>query len=724
MFQHSNWITPVVWDQPTRYTGHEAYLLRREFVLTKPVQSAKLFICGLGLGEYYVNGERVTDCVLMPPYSRYDVTTYYNVFDITASIRTGVNVLGAMLGNGMYNDVNTLWEFDKAPWRDIPKLVCELHINYQDGTTDLICSDKQWKGKKAPIIFNHARAGETYDARLESSGWADADCDDSSWLSPAICRGPGGDLKEMGMPPICVVRTLSMTEISKTDAGTIVYDAGENISGWVRITLSGKIGHTVTLRYAERLDQTGGIDAENINLFNDDTPVRHTDTYILKGEGVEVWEPRFVYHGFRYVEVINGLENIKLEARVAHTALDIIGDFACSDDMLNQIHKASCRSTLCNYHGLPTDCPHREQNGWTGDAALSAEQALLNFDMIESYAKWLGDIIDCQRTNGQIPGIAPTGGWGFNWGSGPAWDSALILIPGYVYNSTGSARLITQCWVAMEKYMSFIHSMADNHIVCFGLGDWCPPANAVICDTALTDTAYYYVFAKEMSHYADIIGKDGTQYEKLAISIRTAWRKRFLTCEGIVTESQTAWACAIYQGLLDEDEIPDAAARLAHLVKAKDNHIDCGILGTKYVFTALAENGYQDVLYKMVTNPTCPSYAWWMLNGMTTLCEDWEMRTSLNHHMFSEVDHWLYKYVAGIRFDTPGYESVHIEPMPIAEVSWVRAHHRGISVEWNEKSVIVDTLTPGVLIIDGHEVALEIGHNEYLRGTNSLDVRG
>jgi len=405
------------------------------------------------------------------------------------------------------------------------------------------------------------------------------------------------------MPPIKVIKTLKATKINDK-----VYDIGQNISGWAKIKTSGNVGTEITLKYAEKLNDDGSIDNEHINKFTKDD-MAHCDKYILKGNGIEEWEPRFAYHGFRYVEVTNAPEDFELVGRVVNTDIATIGEFECSDEMLNKIHDASKWSTLTNYHGIPTDCPHREQNGWTGDALLSAEQALMNFDMVASYKKWLNDFKDVQRPNGQLPGIIPTSSWGYNWGSGPAWDSSLILIPYYIYNYTGDKSAIEQMWDNMELYMDYMASMAEDYIVDFGLGNWCPPPNSKICEAIVTDTAYYYANAITMAKCAKVLNNGGEEYRILAENVRDAFRAKFIKDGIVMGDCQTSIACGIYQGLYNNDEIPFTVKRLVELIDEKDGHIDCGILGTKYIFSALSDNGYADVDYKMIINPTMPSYA-------------------------------------------------------------------------------------------------------------------
>lgn len=678
MFENAKWICRTDSEKAL-----PAPLLRKSFYINKPIKKAVLNVCGLGLGEYYINGKKVSDQVLITPYTKYDSTTIYTELDVTDYLSAGNNAIGAVLGNGCYFVTKPRWDVFKPAWMHHPKLILQLDIEFSDNTYFQVNSDRTWVTKDSPIIYNETKHGETYDARLETKSWNMPDIDETDWSQAIICRGAGGILKKQVHPPIRITHEFKAKKISDT-----VYDLGQNISGWVKFKASGKKGTELKIQYAECLKDDGSPNFEQLNTnLGCET---HTDTYIFKGEGTEKWAPRFVYHGFRYFEVTNAPSDFEAVGQMVHTDLDIIGEFECSDEILNSIHHMTRMSTLTNFHGVPTDCPQREQNGWTGDALLSAEQSIMNYDMTESYLKWLDDIVDFQRPNGQIPSVVPTAGWGYNWSSGPAWDSFLIQCPYYIYNFNGDLRAIRKMWTPMKKYMDFMASMTDDFIQSFGLGDWCPPKNAPETPLEITDTAYYYINAKAMIECGRLLGKDVSEYIKLADNIKKAFRNRFVK-DGIVTvKTQTAVACAIYQGLLEPEEIPENARLLNSLLAENNYNTTCGILGNKYIYSALSENGYAESLYKMVTNPNMPSFAYWVMHGMTTLCENWDMSYSQNHHMYSEVDMWFYKHIAGIKISDGG-KKIEIAPCFIKELDWVRANHRNISVYWNKEYIEISS---------------------------------
>jgi alpha-L-rhamnosidase len=465
-------------------------------------------------------------------------------------------------------------------------------------------------------------------------------------------------------------------------------DVGQNLSGWAAIDIEEARGTEVRLRYAEDVDADGNLDTHQIDVFVKSGAFQ-TDEYIAKGTSVEHWAPRFVYHGFRYIE-IEGLSHPptadSVRACVVHTDLPTRGAFECSNPLLNQIQQAARWSTLTNYHSIPTDCPHREKNGWTGDASLSAEQVLLNFNPLAAYRKWLHDIQDVQRPSGQIPGIVPTGGWGYNWGSGPAWDSALFLIPWYVYVYDGDDALLRMMYPAMARYFQFAESMLDGGIANFGLGDWCPPTGGPgdhACPTMVTDTAYVYVMAGVLEKSATMQGldRDATRYRAAADRIRRAFRQKFVdeAAGQVLGHCQTSTATALYQGLLDPEEVPKFLKTLLNQLADADYHLDTGILGAKYVMHLLTDHGFGEIAYRVASQTTFPSWGHWIQQGATTLWEMWNGDGSHNHHMFSDISAWFYQALAGILPDPddPGFHHIWLRPQVVSDLAYARAYHDG-----------------------------------------------
>lgn len=704
MFENAKWIAKEEISEVV-----SAPMFRKAFRLDDIPKKAELNICGLGLACSFINGVEVCDEVLTTPFTKYDTRVIYNTYDITKMLCLGDNVLGVILGNGCYFVTFHRWDVYKPAWMHHPKLIAELCLTFEDGRTERILSDTSWKTADSAIVYNETKRGEIFDARLYDENWAKANFNDDYWDNVFICRGPGGIPEKRTVPPIRVKKRFNGRYI-----GNNVYDLGVNISGWVRIKARGERGQRITIKYSELLHEDGTIAPEHLNtITGSDT---HCDEYIMSGSGLEEWAPRFAYHGFRYVEVIGAPKEFELIGEMIYTDFDEIGDFSCNDEMINKIHFAARQSTISNFVGLPTDCPQREQNGWTGDALISAEQTLINFDAVSSYIKWLTDIADTQRPNGQICCIAPTSGWGYNWGSGPAWDSAFILIPYYIYFYTGDMTAIKLFWSNMKQYMCFMESMSEDNTVCFGLGDWCAPEGAELCPTVITDTAYFYVDNKIMTRCAKLLHQDGTQYAQRADEIKAAFRRKFIENDFYLGDNTTAISCAIYQDLYTEDEKPVAAKHLSEILAQKGYHIDCGILGMKYLFSALSEYGYAETVYKMCLNPQYPSYAYWINNGMTTLCETWDMTYSCNHHMYSEIEMWFYKHIAGIHIQE-GYKSVVIKPCLISQVTEVYAKHNNIEITIKDGMIRIKSDIPSVIDLQGRK-------QEFDAGEHIVDLRG
>ena len=663
-----------------------APLFRKTMQVDKPIRQARVYVSGLGYYELTINGIKIGDEVLAPGFTRYDRTVLYQTYDITEALQVGENVFGVTLGNGWYNCFTTVvWNFQDAPWRDQPKLLLQAHIAFDDGDEQVVVTNADWEASsEGPIVFDGLRNGEFYDARREIAGWDQPGYDGAGFIAAKIVASPAGVLRSQQMPPIRVCETVRPVAVTEVRPGTWVYDVGQNIAGWAEIRVRGPAGTEITLRYAEELNPDGTVDlVQNAEFVH--SGEFQTDKYVLKGEGEERWEPRFVYHGFRYVQVTGypGTPTLDhLRGRVVHTALAERGEFECSNPLLNRIQRAARWSTLTNYHGMPTDCPHREKNGWTGDAHLSAEQVLLNFAPATAYAKWLRDFQDVQRPGGQLPGIVPTGDWGYN--VGPAWDSALFLIPWYVYVYTGDVSLLEAVYDNMKAYLNYALSRSNQDLFDFGLGDWCPPTGAAdgyACPKVVTSTAYIYVDATIMAKAAVLLGRpdDATEYEALAARIRSAFRREFLdSATGRVRgDCQTAWSCALYQGLVDAEEKPRVFQHLVEAIEEQGQHLDTGILGTKYLLHTLTEGERTDLAYAVASQTTFPSWGYGLEQGATTLWERWSGEGSRNHHMFSDISAWFYRALAGIRPDSgePGFKHVVFRPEPVAGLTFVRAYH-------------------------------------------------
>mgnify|MGYP000918786176 CR=1 FL=1 len=662
-----------------------APLFRKSFLLSETPVSARVYICGLGYHELRLNGQKVGDHVLDPAFTRYDRRALYVVHDVTSQLKKGQNALGVILGNGWYNmHTRCVWDFDKAPWRDRPVLRCQLEMTFADGSTRVVASDATWRVSTGPIVFDSIRNGETYDAHLEIPNWDAGSFDDTNWPLAQVDAGPKGELRSQMMPPIKVTQTLRSAKITEPKPGVYVFDVGQNLAGWARLKISGPAGTEVVMRYGERLNEDGTLDQREIGQHIK-TGEPQTDTYILKGQGTEVWEPRFVYHGFQYVEVtgLPGKASLDmLEARVVHTAFDKAGSFECSNELFNRIQRNTLWSYVSNFHGYPTDCPHREKNGWTGDAHLAAETGLYNFDSASAYAKWINDLYDEQRDSGELPGIVPTSGWGYAWGNGPAWDSAYVLIPWYLYQYNGDTRTLAEHYERHKRYVDYLTSKAQNGIVSIGLGDWVPAKSKT--PEKVTSTGYYYRDAVIVSKTAAMLGKteDARKYENLANGIRDAFNREFFNKDACLYAggTQTAMSCALTHGLVPPQEQERVLNNLVAMIEKNDGFLDAGILGTKYLIDCLTAGGRADVVYAMATKTAYPSWGRWLEEGATTLWEQWDGEASRNHIMFGHISAWFYQVLGGIRLDpdAAGFKRFAIKPQLLGDVRWAKAEYESM----------------------------------------------
>ena len=675
--------------------------LRKVFNYDVNSKDCRLYISGLGYYELYLNGRRVRDHVLDPVVTHYDRRTRYVVYDVTEYLMPGKNVIGVILGNGWYNcHTADVWHFDKASWRDYPKLLLQLECD--SGTT--LISDKSWSISSGPIVFDGLRNGEKYDARLELGDWLSPEYDDSQWKNAAVVNPPGGILCEQTMPPCKVMGQIFPIKEWDSDKGERVYDFGQNFTGWVKLTVSGASGTELTIRYSE-LIKDNELDQSNINIYilEGDT---QTDHYILKGAEQENYEPRFTYHGFRYLSIKGNAQILKIEGQVVHTSFSKIGKINSSNEILNSLQKATVWSYSSNFTGIPTDCPHREKNGWTGDAQLAVETGLFNFSSGTAYKQWLENFRDIQRPSGQLPGIIPSSGWGFNWGSGPAWDSAFIVIAWNVYIFTGDISVITENYERMKLYVDYCSSMAENNLVSFGLGDWCRVDKARAVSSELTSTAYFYLDTMTISKMADLQGNshDCKKYASLAMSIRSEFNRKFYQGNGVYDNGEmTALAAALYFNLAEDSEKSQIAAQLAKLVIGNNYKADFGILGAKYIPRVLADYGYIDDAFELITQTEFPGWGHWIKQGATTLWENWDGSGSQNHIAFGDISAWAYQYLGGITPSEkyPGFAGYDIKTFFPNKLEHFFASydspHGTIASEWHRNDINVidlELITP------------------------------
>lgn len=673
---------------------YAAPLLRKTFESSKNIKSARVYISGLGFYELHLNGKKVGDNILDPAFTDYDDHVLYTTLDITEYLRDGENAIGVMLGNGWYNmPTRASWGFNLAPWRAHPTLKCQIEITYTDKSRKVIVSDETWKYAFGPIQFNSIRQGETYDANKEIEGWDIADFDDSKWNYVNVVRGPAGKLVSQMLPPVKVIKEFPPKKIIKLDQKEYLIDFGQNMAGFIKLKVSGAKGDTIIIKYGERLNPDNSLNQEEIAKYVYEERFQ-TDIFILKGKGVETFQPRFVYHGFQYVE-ISGLNkkptSDQIIGKAISTSFNQAGTIETSSKLLNKIQHNTWWSYVSNFVGLPTDCPHREKLGWTGDAQLASETGLFNFQTQTAYEKWIQDLIDAQKRDGSLPGIAPTNGWGFHWGNGPGFDHAIMKIPWNLYLYSGDVKILKKAYPYMKKYVLFLDTKADSYIVDWGLPDWSVAKTETPAD--ITSTAFYYEDARILAETAKVLGydKEAEQYSKLATDIKEAFNSKFYDPnKGIYsTGTQTALSCALYFGLVPNNKESKVLNNLEKVITGSDMNIDVGIYGAKFVLNSFTKYNRPEAAYKIVDSEDYPGWGYWIKQGANTLWEKWDGKThSRNHIMYGDVSAWMYKTLAGIRPDpaSPGFKRFFIKPYFPENLKWVEAEHESpygkIKIHW------------------------------------------
>lgn len=681
---------------------------RRMFAVHQKVKTAKLKITGLGFYEVHINGIDITKGFLAPYRSNLNDYVYYDEYDIVEYLLEGDNVLGCIVGNGWQNPVGGyIWEFEKAPWRGPCKLAFQLRITYADGTVHDVESDSQTRVTDSPIIFNDLHYGEYYDARKELDGWDMPEYDDSKWDYAEEALAPLGEQRLCGAEPIVSSGELKPINIRKYEDGYI-YDFGENNAGITRLQIRGECGQKLLLQHFETLVD-GKPYFKNFRYYPEQR--YQEDEYICSGKGMEIHTPRFTYHGFRYVYVTGVREEQAtpelLTYVILHSDIKQIGNFVCDDEVVNKIQEATVRSDISNFHYFPTDCPQREKNGWTADASLSAEQLLLNFTPEVSFREWLRNIYKALDEHGQLPGIVPTGGWGYMveggppW-NGPAWDSVLVNLPYYMYIYRGDTTTLREAATPIIRYITYLYSkLNEKDLLKFGLGDWCQPNRKGEDDyetpLEVTDSMVSLDIARKAMTIFEALGMDEQKAyaEGLYQRLRKAIRKHLIDRESclVMGETQTGQALALAYGLFRDYEKDKAVLRLVELINHKDGFMDTGVIGARVIFRVLAENGFADLAYDMITRPEYPSYGNWILRGATTLWEGfWRDDTcrilSMNHHFWGDVSAWFYIYLAGIHINPTGKDvrEVCISPCFVKKLNYVNAHHQMLDgtliVEW------------------------------------------
>jgi alpha-L-rhamnosidase len=653
-------------------TNAPAVWLRKEFEVPREIRRGTVSVSGLGLFELYVNGRRISDHQLDPAFTDYQKRVFYLTHDVTTALRRGRNALGVVLGNGWFNLVipHTL-RYYAADYIAPPQLRVDLDLEFTDGTHALVGSDESWKfTTDGPIRFNSILAGETYDARKEMRGWADPGFDDATWKSARTAPAPAGRLVSQQLRPVRKIKELPAVGV-KQEGAARRFDLGVETVGWARLRVKGKPGQEITI-------QLPGAGTHTLGRYQ-------TSQYICKGEGMEEFEPRFCYAGYRYVDV-TGLDYEPAAAdcvgQVVCTDLEPAGSFACSDERLNQLQEILLRTVQNYIVHIPND-PTREKAGWTQDIESGFFETVYNFNSLAMYVKWQRDFLDIIHTNGYMPPVAP-GRFDGPTINGPWWGGAVVYAPWWLYEFYGDRAILAESYTAMRAQFGYLGSIATNGIVSWGLGDWMEVGSVRPKRTPipLTSTCAYYWFACILRDTAGLLGKaeEAKQFATSAAEIRAAYNREFFHAEtgDYASGSQTCQLVSLLFGLVPEEKRGLVLQRFAERVAKDDHHLTTGFVGTPLLLQGLADLGRPELAWTIAMQTNYPSFIDAILNrGNTVLKEDWTGGLVQMPSLQGPIGTWFYHSLAGIRRDpsAPGFQRILVKPETANDLTWVKAHH-------------------------------------------------
>ena len=703
-----------------------AIYLRKEIGLGGgEIERATVSVSGLGYYELSLNGEKVGDHVLDPAFTDYQRTVQYLTYDVTDQLRADSNAIGVILGNGFYNlPTQDLFQMNRANWKTPNKFLFNLYVEYADGSAREIVSDTSWRWGYGEIVYNSLRGGETIDLNQRQPGWNTLDFDDSHWQPVVEVPAPIGKLRAQYIPPLRVTGELIAERIWSPAPDTFVYDFGENLTGWVEVHFEGlERGQTVVLDFNETLNADSTLDVQHSSGH---TWGRFQRGVLVSAGGTEeVYEPRFTYHGFRYVQ-LSGVSIAPafpaLTAKRVHTDLATIGEFSCSDKRLNELHAAVRRTLENSIHGMPGEEATREKMGWTLDGGMETmESYLMNYDAINAYQKYLQDLIDAQEPNGHVPAIVPTNGWSFNvdgkpftWDD-PWWGGTIFYVTDKLYQYTGDTAIVARAYGPMRDYLEYLYTTAEDDIISWSLGDWLDLTHNSngfgpgLTPVPQTSTAGSYHFSDLLAQYATMLGKpeDAETYATHAARIRDRFNEEFLDTETgwYNPNSQTAQVVPLYYGLVPVAYRDRVHARLLDAIRDNDYHTSVGFLGVKPLLYYLSTHDLP-LAYRMVTQEESPGWLHFVSSDRSTMGENLNAEGyGTGHHPFStNIGFWLYTYLGGINpfLGVAGSGEIILTPGVEADLEWVKTSHDGlrgrIVSDWTKQG---DTVTYSVMLPPG-----------------------
>ena len=675
-----NSVCDLTIGRPKQYLP--APYLRKEFTVATGVKRAIIYATAQGVYELSLNGQRVSNDVFMPGWTDYKQRIYYTAYDVTDLLKEGPNAIGAILGDGWFR--GNISCVGQNKYGNKLRFKAQLHIDYDNGQSKILTTDSDWKASYGPILESDMQAGEVYDARLEMPGWNQAGFDQSSW-SPIVT---GSSIKPLlqAYPgvPVRAVKELPAVKVTEPTPGTYVFDLGQNFSGWARLKVNGQAGDEVTMIFAEMLKDDGS--AYTINLRS----ARAVDTYVLKGGGEEVWEPRFTFHGFRYVQVTGLKEKPTADAItgiVLYSDSPESSSFECSNPMVNKIQENIVWGQRSNYLEVPTDCPQRDERlGWTGDTQVFIRTGCYNQDVSEFFTKWMVDLMDTQNRQGLFGNQAPV----FHGHGAAAWACAGIICPWTIYKVYGDTRMIETHYDAMVRYMDACGKDGLGGRKAHTRGAWLAPGGRP--PTAFISAAYHAYTTSLMAEMAVALGKidDATKYNKQFQDIRAHFQKTFVKADGkIESELQTAYCMALSFDLLTAAQRKQAEAHLIERIKKDNYHLSSGFLGIPILLPTLTDMGRSDIAYRMIQNTTYPSWGYSIEQGATTIWERWNSYSkdkgfgdvkmnSFNHYSLGACGEWMFRSMLGIETDGAGFKKITMKPELGEGITWAKGHYDSI----------------------------------------------
>ena len=665
--------------------------LRKDFHVNQKVKRATIFATALGMYEMRLNGERVGHDVLTPGWTEFKKRVQYQTYDVTNQVRTGANVIGAILGDGWYAS-NLAFKGHRNLYGGKPRLLAQMVVELADGSTQIIATDPTWRAAYGPIRHADILIGCEYDARLAMPGWDMPGFDENIWRPVVVDTRPvvgngGLIIQAANAEPSRAVEEIQAIKITEPKPGCWTFDLGQNMVGWVRLQVRGSEDQRITVRHGEMLNPDGTLYTSNLR----GAPA--TDFYVLAGNDKEILEPYFTFHGFRYVEVRGLTEKPKLDAVtgvVVHTDMRRTGNFECSQPLVNQLYHNIIWGHKGNYVEVPTDCPQRDERmGWTGDTQFFVPTASYNYDVAPFFTRWLTTMCqDSQLKDGVYPHVVPDL---MGDGGSTAWGDAALLCTYNTYRVYGDTRLVDQNFDSMQRYMQWLDTKTTNGISHVGgFGDWVNKGGGALQE--VMDTAYHAHLAQIMSEMAQAIGRteDARHYAQLHDEVKAAFIKTFVQPDGTLTScSQTGYALAFTMDLIPAELREKAAAKYVDEVKRFDWHLATGFIGTPRLLPGLNAAGRDDVAYRLLLQETYPSWLFQVKNGATTMWERWDGWTpdkgfqtigmnSFNHYAFGAVGEYLYGGVGGIRAETPGYKTIQIAPVARDGITWAKTRFDSI----------------------------------------------